>query len=77
MDFFVDNLGSNVQEVRMSNMIKAVVLHFGGGRCHDGFEFPVVTPVCGVGGIGSPVLGLKDGCGGVSSAEEVAWVSGL
>ena len=26
-DFFVDNLGSNVQEVRMSNMIKAVVLH--------------------------------------------------
>ena len=39
---------------------KGCCLTFGGGRCHDGLEFPVVTPVCGVGGIGSPVLGLKD-----------------
>ena len=50
---------------------------FGGGRCHDGLEIPVVTPVCGVGGIGSLALGLKDGGIGVSSAEEVAWVSDL
>ena len=74
MDFFVDNLGSNVQEVRMSNMIKVT---FGGGRCHDGLEIPVVTPVCGVGCIGSLVIGLKDEGRGVSSAEEVVWVSGL
>ena len=55
---------------------KGCCLTFGDGRCQDGLEFPVVTPVCGVGAIESPVLGLKDGCGGVSSAEEVAWVSG-
>ena len=39
VDFFVDNLGSNVQEVRMS---KGCCLTFGGGRCHDGLEIPVL-----------------------------------
>ena len=76
MNFFVDNLGSNVQCPHVQHD-KGCCLTFGGGRCHDGLEFPVVSSVCSVGGIRFPVVGLKDGGGGVSSAVEVAWVSGL